>query len=73
MQEQRLQKLKDRIGIPFDETRPDHQVSISPSMKPLQSTNMSNVKYKKFKISKESKTKLSKRNLKLIREETVNY
>ncbi|XP_078161899.1 uncharacterized protein LOC144557230 isoform X1 [Carex rostrata] len=25
LQEHRLQKLKDRLGIPFDETRPDHQ------------------------------------------------
>lgn len=26
MQEQRLQRLKDRLDVPFDETRPDHQV-----------------------------------------------
>lgn len=26
MQEQRLKKLKERIHVPFDETRPDHQV-----------------------------------------------
>lgn len=28
LQEQRLQKLKDRLSVPFDETRPDHRVSI---------------------------------------------
>ncbi|KAI0497747.1 hypothetical protein KFK09_020982 [Dendrobium nobile] len=25
LQEQRLQRLKDRLNVPFDETRPDHQ------------------------------------------------
>jgi len=30
LQEQRLQRLKDRLNIPFDETRPDHQVPSTP-------------------------------------------
>ncbi|KAJ3691486.1 hypothetical protein LUZ61_020650 [Rhynchospora tenuis] len=28
LQEERLHKLKDRLGIPFDETRPDHQEAL---------------------------------------------
>ncbi|VAH25068.1 ELMO domain-containing protein A-like [Triticum dicoccoides] len=28
LQEQRMQKLKDRLNIPFDETRPDHLTSL---------------------------------------------
>ncbi|XP_020095184.1 ELMO domain-containing protein C isoform X2 [Ananas comosus] len=28
LQEQRLQKLKDRLSVPFDETRPDHQEAL---------------------------------------------
>jgi hypothetical protein len=26
VQEQRLQKLKERVNVPYDESRPDHQV-----------------------------------------------
>ncbi|XP_072958746.1 uncharacterized protein [Typha angustifolia] len=28
LQEQRLQRLKDRLSVPFDETRPDHQEAL---------------------------------------------